>query len=150
MIPENDELARVFEEIGNLLLYRGENRFAALSYLRYARLLRELKEPIEQVAQRGELEVLPGVGGAIAGKTRDYLAGGTFPLLERLRLEVSAGIWALLRAGATPALLRELEKRGIDSPAALHAALAEGRVSATQMPKRLREPFELLAAHDEE
>lgn len=150
MSTQNQELAQIFEEIGNLLLYRGENRFAALSYLRYARLLREMKEPVAEVAQRGELEALPGVGAAIASKTRDYLAGGTFPLLERLRLDVPEGIWALLRQGATPALLRELEKRGIDSPAALQAALGEGRLSAAQIPKRWREAFDLLAAHDEE
>jgi len=143
---KNQELARVFEEIGNLLLYLNENRFAALSYLRYARLLRELEEPIEEVARRGGLESLPGVGEAIASKTRDYLASGSFALLERLREQVPAGIWALLRMGASPALLREMEKRGIDSPASLDAALAEGRLSAEQMPKRLREPFVRLVS----
>lgn len=150
MSAQNQELAQIFEEIGNLLLYRGENRFAALSYLRYARLLRELREPVAEVARRGELEALPGVGVAIASKTYDYLAGGTFALLERLRLEVPEGIWALLRQGATPALLRELQKRGIDSPAALHVALGEGRLSAAQIPQRLREVFDLMAGHDEE
>jgi DNA polymerase (family 10) len=147
--PQNLELAQVFEEIGNLLLYRGENRFAALSYLRYAKLLRELEEPIAEVAQRGGLEALPGVGEAIASKTRDYLAGGTFPLQERLRQEVPPGIWALLRQGASPTLLRELEKRGIDSPAALEVALCDGRLSAGQIPSRLREAFERLVSHDE-
>ncbi len=138
----------MFEEIGNLLLYRGENRFAALSYLRYARLLRELEEPIAEVARRGGLEALPGVGEAIATKTRDYLSGGTFPLRERLRQEVPAGIWALLHDGASPSLLRELEKRGIDSPDALREALGAGRLSAGQIPKRVRDVFERLVSHD--
>jgi len=145
---QNQELAESFEQVGNLLLYLGENRFAALSYLRYARLLRELGEPIGAVAQRGELETLPGVGEAIAAKTRDYLASGTFPLLERLRQQVPEGIWALLREGASPALLRELDTRGIRSPSALQEAIADGRLSAGQLPKRLHQAFDILASHD--
>jgi DNA polymerase (family 10) len=149
VISQNRELAQVFDEIGNLLLYQGENRFAALSYIRYARLLRELGEPIAEVAQRNGLEALHGVGEAIATKTRDYLASGTFPLLERLHHQVPTGIWALLREGASPALLRELEKRGIDSPSALRAALQDGRLNAGQIPKRLRDTFEQLVSHIE-
>src|SRR5207253_7582451 len=48
------------------------------------------------LAERGELRAVPGVGDAIADKTREILATGTTQLYERLKKEVPESLTELL------------------------------------------------------
>jgi DNA polymerase IV (family X) len=61
----NKEIAAILYEMGELLEIRGENRFKVIAYSKAARAIESLKEDIEDVWRRGELERIPGIGKAI-------------------------------------------------------------------------------------
>src|SRR5450759_1116184 len=64
MVMTNQQVAGVLDEIGDILEIQGENRFRVVSYRRGAESVRSLQRDINQVWQAGELETIPGVGGA--------------------------------------------------------------------------------------
>lgn len=106
----NAEVARIFLRIAEMMSYREESTFKVRAYYRAALTLSALEEPLAAVAGRGELETLPGVGEAIAGKMGEILQTGTCALYERLKTEVPEEIRRLLRVpGLPPRLARLLE-----------------------------------------
>ena len=105
-MSRNRELADVFDEIASVLQYQGESWFKVRAYLAFAERLRGMDVAIEDL-DGDQLRQLPGVGEAIATKTTDYLAKGTFNLLERVRSE-DADVRALLASGLPPATVRNL------------------------------------------
>ena len=127
---KNLQLAQRFERIAALLEVLGDSPFKVRAYRRVARTLAELPEPIEEVARRGQLRELPGVGEAIARKIEEYLATGTIGLLERLQDQIPEGVADLLAIpGIGPRTARLLhEQLGIASLAELEAAARSGRL----------------------
>ncbi len=143
-VNRNEEIAAQFDEIADRLSLLGESWFKIRAYRQAAETMRGAGEDIARLSAEGRLEALPGVGAAIAQKTADYLATGHIPLLDRLRGQVPDDQLALLRAGLTPAQVREVEERlGATSPADLCAALERdgGRLS----PKTLAAARRALA-----
>jgi DNA polymerase (family 10) len=124
----NSEIAAIFLRIGDMTDYREENSFKVRSYWRAAEVLLALPEPVADYAARGELESLPGIGEAIAGKIGEILETGTCRLYERLKGEVPPDIQRLLRhPGLTPRLARILHKeRGMASPEGLREVISQG------------------------
>ncbi|MBM3458636.1 MAG: hypothetical protein FJX77_08920, partial [Armatimonadetes bacterium] len=92
----NFAVARIFERIADLMELKGENVFKIRAYRQASQTMQELTESLEVLAERGELRVIPGVGEAIAAKTRDILATGTTRLLDELRSEVPESLVELL------------------------------------------------------
>src|SRR4029077_16416867 len=74
----NEEAARLLREIADLLDLAGE-RFKPEAYRRAARSIEGLGEDLREVAARGDLDEIPGVGIAISEKLREYLEGGKIP-----------------------------------------------------------------------
>ena len=94
----NDEVAGVLYEIADLLeMSEPEDRFRPIAYRRAARAIEGLAEDIEELARRGGLEGIPGVGKAIAGKIKQYLEGGKVDALEKLRTEFPPGLIDIMR-----------------------------------------------------
>lgn len=120
-MPTNTEVARIFLRIAELMAFRDENMFKVRSYYRAALTLTALTTPLQEVADRKELQTLPGVGDAIAGKISEILQTGTCDLYERLKSEVPEAIQTMLRVpGLSPRLVRLLELEfGVDTPAGL-------------------------------
>ena len=119
----NTDVAAQFDEIADRLGLLGESWFKVRAYRQAAQVMRGTAEDVARLSAEGRLETLPGVGDAIAQKTADFLATGHIPLLDRLREQVPDGQLALLRAGLTPAQVREVHQRlGADSPEALREA----------------------------
>lgn len=126
----NTEVAELFRAIADLLDLKGE-RFKPEAYRRAARSIESLGEDLRNVANRQELDRIPGVGEALRDKILEYLAGGQIPYYERLKTEVPPGVVELMRVPGlgpktTGRLLLELR---IDSPAALRAAIDGGRLA---------------------
>lgn len=133
-MSRNAEIAAQFDEIADRLSLLGESWFKIRAYRRAAEAMRAAAEDVAALSAAGRLGAMPGIGDAIEQKTADYLATGHIPLLDRLRGQVPDGQLALLRAGLTPAQVRELRDRlGVGSPEALREALA--RDGAALRPK---------------
>jgi DNA polymerase (family X) len=130
MAWRNEELARLFAEMAELLLLQGETGFRVRAYERGARALSGYGADLAALSER-DLAAIPGVGKAIAAKVREYLETGQVAKLEELRAEVPAGLRALLRVpGLGPRKARLVhEALGVGSPEELTAAVAAGRVA---------------------
>ncbi len=129
MSATNVELARRLNEIADLLDLGGE-RFKPEAYRRAARTIESLVEDVRDVAARGELESLPGVGEAIAEKAREFLRDGRIGYHERLRQQFSQGLLDLLGLpGLGPKTVRRFSvELGVEGPAELQRAIEQGRL----------------------
>jgi DNA polymerase (family 10) len=94
---KNLELAALFNEIADLLELKDESPFRVNAYRRAARALEGLTEDVEEVAARGALEEIPGVGKSIAEKITEYLRTGKITYHQELLRELPAGLPELMR-----------------------------------------------------
>ena len=125
----NVEVAAILFEVAGLLEIKGVP-FRPQAYRRAALAIEGLAERIGDVAERGDLEEIPGVGRAIAEKIREIIETGGLGYLSALRKELPEGAQHLTTLpGIGPkkaiALSRELGVRTIDD---LEAAALAGRI----------------------
>ena len=131
MPVHNADIARVFEEIADLLEIGDANPFRVRAYRNAARVVGELQLDIAATIGRGmELPKLPGIGEDLAGKIHEIVATGHCALLDRLRTKMPPAIAELLRIpGLGPkrvkALYRELDVQTLEQ---LYRAARDGRV----------------------
>ena len=131
MPVRNADIAKVFEQIADLLELGDENPFRVRAYRNAARIVGNLALDLAgEVSAGRELPKLPGIGADLAGKIREIAATGTCGLAERLRKRYPAGITDLMRLpGLGPkrvaALYRELRIRSLQD---LAKAAERGRL----------------------
>ncbi|MDR5698005.1 MAG: DNA polymerase/3'-5' exonuclease PolX [Armatimonadota bacterium] len=127
---KNLELAALFNEIADLLEIKGESTFRVNAYRRAARAMETLGEDIEVLADRGELEEIPGVGKSIAEKINEYLRTGKVAYHLELLRELPPSLPSLMRVpglGPKTALV-VYERLGITTLDELERAAREGRL----------------------
>ena len=126
----NADVARVFEEIADMLEIKGEDPFRINSYRRVARTINDLAGDINEVAGRGALDALPGVGKASAAKIQELLQTGDLGLRRELALQVPRSLLKLLEIQSVgPKKVALLWKeRGIESVEDLKAAIQAGKL----------------------
>ena len=127
----NDDVARVFDEIADLLEIRGENAFRVRAYRNASRELSGLPREVAQlVASGADLTELPGIGEALAGKIEEIVRTGTCAALKTLELELPPDLIEILRLpGLGPKRVHTLHyDRGIDTPAQIYRAAKEGHL----------------------
>ena len=124
----NADIARVFEEIADMLEIKGEDAFRINSYRRVARTIDDLATDIADIAARGELGQLPGVGKASAAKIQELLDTGRLKFREELAQQVPESVLELLNIpGMGPKKVALLwQQRRIDSLDSLKAAITTG------------------------
>lgn len=109
---ENVEVARLLEEMADLLALAQANPFRVRAYRRAARLLTALDTPVAALLAAGgerALDALPGIGADLAGKIATIVRTGRFPALEAAARAVPAGARALLQVpGIGPRRARRL------------------------------------------
>ncbi|GAB6167288.1 DNA polymerase/3'-5' exonuclease PolX [Thermostilla marina] len=117
----NTDIAAVFEELADLLEFRGENPFRVRAYRNAARTIAELPEEIGAIAADPvrALTDLPGIGKDLAEKIHTLLETGSLPQLEELKAEIPESVLAMLRVpGLGPkraaVLFRELNITSLD------------------------------------
>lgn len=95
----NSEIARLFDELADLLELQGANAFRLRAYRNAARTLGNLPEPIAELAQSGvkELQKIQGIGKDLASKLVTIVETGELPQLEELRDQIPAGVVMMLR-----------------------------------------------------
>lgn len=124
----NADVARVFQEVADLLEIKGADAFRINAYRRVARTIDDLAEEVTDVAARGALADLPGVGKSSAEKIQELLDTGELTQRRELAAEIPESVLELLDVpGLGPKKAAQLyHERGIASRTALKEALAAG------------------------
>jgi len=129
---KNTEIAKVFQDMADLLELKGENPFKIRAYQRAARAIEHLPKELEIAVEEGEdLQAIPGVGEAIAKKITELVTTGKLRVYEELKAEFPEGITALLEIpGIGPKTAKKLSTElGIKSVDELEQAIKDGRVA---------------------
>ncbi len=92
---KNQEIARIFNDIADLLEIKGENPFRIRAYRRAAQNIEGLTRDVAETP-KDELIKIPGIGQDLAGKIEEYVKTGRLQLYEDLKKEVPEGLSALL------------------------------------------------------
>lgn len=125
----NNEIARIFAEIGLMLEIKGENVFKVRTYERLADLILSLPEPLAAIRARGELRQLQGVGNSTALKLEQLLDTGTLEYYQNLRQEFPPTIFDFLKIpGVGPKTVKLLMEAGITTVEQLEHAAQEGQL----------------------
>jgi len=97
MALTNKQIATIFLNIADLLEIQGENKFKFLAYRRAGEVMLDLGRDLQAYADDGTLEDIPGVGKAIAEKTRELLETGKLAFYERLIEQVPETLVDVMR-----------------------------------------------------
>ncbi len=84
---KNSEIARVFQDIADLLELKGENVFKIRAYQRAVRSIEYLPVELEQVVAEKKLREVPGVGEVITKKITELVTTGKLDYYEKLKAE---------------------------------------------------------------
>ena len=124
----NSEMARVFNEIGDMLEILGEVVYKAVAYRRVADAVERYPDDVAVLFGRGEPPKLPGAGTALTAKLAELAETGKLTYHDRLRAQVPDGVLDMLRVpGVGPKTVRLVHERlGIDSLDGLRAAAEAG------------------------
>jgi DNA polymerase (family 10) len=129
---KNTNVARVFQDIADLLELKGENVFKIRAYQKAARAIEHHPRELEAMIEEGDdLQSIPGVGEAIAKKTTELITTGKLGYYENLKAEFPRGITNLLAIpGIGPKTASKLSSElGVSSADELERAITDGRVA---------------------
>ncbi len=129
---KNTAIAKVFNDIADLLELKGENAFKIRAYQKAVRAIEHYPREIKIMVEEGEdLRNIPGVGEAIAKKATELVTTGKLGYYENLKAEFPEGITNLLAIpGIGPKTANRLSSElRISSVDALEQAINEGRVA---------------------
>jgi len=84
---KNAEIARVFQEIAELLKLKKDNIFKIRAYQKAARAIEELPVAVAQLVAEGRLGEITGVGEAITRKITELVTTGHLGYYEKLKAE---------------------------------------------------------------
>ncbi|MGQ9636750.1 MAG: DNA polymerase/3'-5' exonuclease PolX [Thermodesulfobacteriota bacterium] len=125
---KNKELADLFNKMADILEFKGENPFKISAYRKASRILGDLTQDIEEIAKKGELKKIPGIGEGMAQKVEEYLKTGKIAKFEEVRKGVSDDLITMMEIpGMGPKTLALIHKeRGIKNLSDLEKALEDG------------------------
>ena len=92
---KNQEIAKIFNDIADLLEIKGENPFRIRAYRRAAQNIEGLAKDVAEIS-KDELLTIPGIGKDLAGKVEEYVRTGKLQSYEDLKKEVPEGLSTLL------------------------------------------------------
>jgi len=91
----NQEVARIFNDIADILEIKGDNPFRIRAYRRAAQNIDGLTKDVSEISVE-ELQKIPGIGADLAGKIQEYVKTGGLRFYDDLKKEVPSGIADLL------------------------------------------------------
>lgn len=130
---ENQEFAKTFWKIAELLELKKENIFKIRAYQKAARNIESLTQNLTDFYQQCGLKALkeiPGIGEHIAEKIEELVKTGKVSALEKLKKEFPQGILELSNIpgmGPKTAIMLH-EKLGINTPEKLEKAARSGKL----------------------
>jgi DNA polymerase (family 10) len=129
---QNPDIARLFDEVADLLEIQDANPFRVRAYRNAARTIRDFPDPIADLVRAGtkDLTEIPGIGDDLAEKITDIVSTGELPLHKQLARKLPAGLLDLLRIpGLGPKRVKLLYKKlKVKSAADLAKALEAGKI----------------------
>jgi DNA polymerase (family 10) len=130
---DNGKIAKVFEEMAELLEFRGENPFRIRAYQNGAKAIRELDESVADILADPDrdLSKVPGVGKTLVEKCQTLVDTGALPQLDELRQAVPEIVIQMARIpglGAKKAV-KLREALGIESLGDLRSACHEDKIA---------------------
>ena len=128
---KNSEIAKVFQDIADLLELKGENPFKIRAYQRVVRSIEHLPVEVEQLVKEDRLKEIPGAGEAITKKITELVTTGKLGYYENLKADFPEGISTLLDipgVGPKTAMLlsSDLGVRSVDE---LEEAIVAGQLA---------------------
>jgi len=131
---KNRELADLFEKMADILEFKGENPFKISAYRKASRVIGDLTQDIEEIAEQGELKNIPGIGEGMAQKVVEYLKTGKISRFEEVKKGVPDELIAIMDIpGMGPKTLALIHKeRGINNLSQLEKAVEDS--SLTDLP----------------
>ena len=132
-MSSNLELARIFNEIADILDLTGANAFRVNAHRKVARTLEEAGEDLAALARTdpARLREIPGIGDGSAKKIEEFIRTGKVSEHDELLASIPAGVPGLLRIpGLGPKRVRTLwQEGGVDGVETLRAKLADGSLT---------------------
>jgi DNA polymerase (family X) len=129
---QNPDIARLFDEVADLLEIQDANPFRVRAYRNAARTIRDFPEPLTDVIRAGakDLTDIAGIGADLAEKITEIATTGELGLRKQLAAKLPAGLLDLLRIpGLGPKRVKLLYKKlKVRSAADLAKALDAGKV----------------------
>ncbi|RPI48979.1 MAG: DNA polymerase/3'-5' exonuclease PolX [Acidobacteria bacterium] len=137
----NIDVARILEEIADLLEIQGGNVFRVRAYRNAARTIETLGVPVSSLVEDNCLDELPGIGSDLAGKICTILKTGTLPLLNELTSKTPESLVQMLRIpGLGPKRAKQIyDTLGVTTLDALENAAKTGRLRALRGIKGITE-----------
>ena len=130
---ENPEIARILEEVADILEIQGANPFRIRAYRNATRTVETLTTPLRKwVEENRPLTDLPNIGKEMANHVREMVETGTLGFRDELLAEVPRSLIELMRLPAlgpkkAKKIYDELKVGSVDE---LEAAAKEGRIAA--------------------
>src|SRR5436309_16108968 len=90
---QNPDIARVFDEVADLLEIQDANPFRVRAYRNAARTIRDFPEPIAELVRVGakDLTEISGIGADLAEKITAIVTTGELPLRKQLAAKLPRG-----------------------------------------------------------
>lgn len=129
---QNTEIARLLDDLADLLEIDGANAFRLRAYRNASRLLADLPESMTAIVEDPDRspDELPGIGKDLAQKIAVIVETGSLPQLDEIREKIPSGVVDMLRLpGLGPkkvgVLFRELTITNLDE---LKEAATQGQI----------------------
>ena len=125
---KNKELADLFDRMADILEFKSENPFKISAYRKASRIIGDLTQDIEEIAESGKLKDVPGIGEGMAEKIVEYLKTGKVSKFEEVRKGISDELIAIMDIpGMGPKTLAMIHKeKGISNLSQLEKAVEDG------------------------
>ena len=105
----NNEIARIFSNIGNMLDIAGENPFKVRAYKNASRNILSLDDDLKSYSAKNKIENIKGVGKDLAKKIQEFIDTGKIQYYEDLKTKVPEDLIDILSIqGIGPKLLSTL------------------------------------------
>lgn len=128
----NSDIARIFDEMADLLEMESANPFRVRAYRNATRTISSLPRVLAEMVEAGEdLLELPGIGKDLAGKIQEIVETGTLSQLREIEERTPPGLLQLMKIPALgPKRVHALYSQlGITSLDDLKSHAQEGRIS---------------------
>ena len=124
----NADMARVFNEIADMLEISGELVYKAVAYRRVADAVERWPDDVAHLFLTGEAPKIPGAGPALSTKLSELATTGQLAYYDRMRAQVPSGLLEILKIpGVGPRTVKQLhDELGIESVDELRAAAEAG------------------------